>query len=108
MLRERALNLNEDAERKLLPVAGQPLKDIIPFMRDTGLRNVRELFPRVWSTSIGNGMRSSFLTARPRKANDGFHSAIAHGKFSSSAVRIAPKVGCSSRDTRESASEQRW
>ena len=43
--RGRALNLNEDAERKLVPLAEQPLKDIIPFMRDTGLRNVRELLP---------------------------------------------------------------
>ena len=30
--------------RKLLPVAEQPLKDIIMMMRDTGLRNKRELY----------------------------------------------------------------
>jgi integrase len=41
---ERSLRLNDDAERRLLPVAEQPLKDIIILMRDTGMRNVRELY----------------------------------------------------------------
>jgi integrase len=40
----RALRLDDDAERKLLPVAGQPLRDIIVLMRDTGMRNSRELY----------------------------------------------------------------
>jgi integrase len=42
--RGRSLRLNEEAERKLLPVAEQPLKDIIVVMRDTGMRNARELY----------------------------------------------------------------
>src|SRR5215813_9943066 len=40
----RSLRLDDDAERKLLPVAVQPLKDVIGLMRDTGMRNVRELY----------------------------------------------------------------
>jgi integrase len=40
---EQALNQRE-AERKLLPVARQPLGDIIVLMRDTGMRNQRELY----------------------------------------------------------------
>ena len=42
--RGRSLRLNEEAERRLLPVAEQPLKDIIVVMRDTGMRNARELY----------------------------------------------------------------
>ena len=40
----RSLRLDDDAEGKLLPVADQPLKDIIILMRDTGMRNARELY----------------------------------------------------------------
>jgi integrase len=40
----RAYRLDDEAERRLLPVAEQPLKDIIVLMRDTGMRNVRELY----------------------------------------------------------------
>ncbi len=40
----RSLRLDDEAERKLLSVAEQPLKDIIVVMRDTGMRNVRELY----------------------------------------------------------------
>lgn len=40
----RSLRLNDAAERTLLPVAEQPLRDIIVVMRDTGLRNARELY----------------------------------------------------------------
>ena len=40
----RALRLDDEAESKLLPVAEQPLKDIIVLMRDTGMRNARELY----------------------------------------------------------------
>jgi integrase len=40
----RSLRLNDAAERRLLPVAEQPLKDIIVVMRDTGMRNVREIY----------------------------------------------------------------
>lgn len=40
----RALRLDDDAEGKLLAVAEQPLKDIIVLMRDTGMRNGRELY----------------------------------------------------------------
>lgn len=41
----RVLLLDDEAERRLLPVAEQPLKDIIVLMRDTGMRNGRELYP---------------------------------------------------------------
>ncbi|MGE5110567.1 MAG: tyrosine-type recombinase/integrase [Acidobacteriaceae bacterium] len=40
----RARRLDEHAEQRLLPVAEQPLKDIIVVMRDTGMRNARELY----------------------------------------------------------------
>ena len=40
----RALRLDDAAEAKLLPVAEQPLKDIIVLMRETGMRNARELY----------------------------------------------------------------
>jgi integrase len=40
----RALRLDDEAERKLLPVSEQPLTDIIVLMRDTGMRNARELY----------------------------------------------------------------
>jgi integrase len=40
----RGLRLDDEAESKLLPLAEQPLKDIIVLMRDTGMRNVRELY----------------------------------------------------------------
>ena len=40
----RTLRLDDEAERRLLPVATQPLKDVIVLMRDTGMRNARELY----------------------------------------------------------------
>ena len=40
----RSLRLNDEAERRLSAVADQPLKDIIVVMRDTGMRNARELY----------------------------------------------------------------
>jgi integrase len=40
----RTLKLDDEAERKLLPHAEQPLRDIIVIMRDTGMRNGRELY----------------------------------------------------------------
>jgi integrase len=40
----RSLRLDDEAERKLLLVAEQPLRDIIVPMRDTGMRNARELY----------------------------------------------------------------
>jgi integrase len=40
----RSLRLDDDAERKLLVVAGQPLRDAIILIRDTGMRNERELY----------------------------------------------------------------
>lgn len=40
----RNLKLDDEAERKLLPHASQPLHDIIIMMRDTGMRNGRELY----------------------------------------------------------------
>jgi len=40
----RSLRLNDEAERRLAAVAEQPLKDIIVVMRDTGMRNARELY----------------------------------------------------------------
>ena len=42
--RGRSLRLNDEAERRLSEVADQPLKDIIVVMRDTGMRNARELY----------------------------------------------------------------
>jgi integrase len=39
----RALRLDDEAEAKLL--SDQPLKDIIVLMRDTWMRNARELYP---------------------------------------------------------------
>ena len=40
----RSLRLDEEAERKLLVFSGQPLRDVIILMRDTGMRNRKELF----------------------------------------------------------------
>jgi integrase len=40
----RSLRLDDAAERKLLVVAEQPLRDAIILMRDTGMRNERELY----------------------------------------------------------------
>src|ERR1700738_3495819 len=40
----RSLRLNDEAERRLSAVAEQPLMDIIVMMRDTGMRNARELY----------------------------------------------------------------
>lgn len=40
----RVLRLDDAAEAKLLPVAEQPLKDVIVLMRETGMRNARELY----------------------------------------------------------------
>jgi integrase len=40
----RSLRLDDEAERKLLAVAEQPLRDVIILMRDTGMRNERELY----------------------------------------------------------------
>ena len=40
----RSRRLNDDADRRLSAVADQPLKDIIVVMRDTGMRNTRELY----------------------------------------------------------------
>jgi integrase len=40
----RTLKLDDEAERKLLPHAEQPLRDIIVIMRDTSMRNGRELY----------------------------------------------------------------
>lgn len=40
----RSLTLDDDSEGRLLPFAKQPLRDIIVAMRDTGLRNARELY----------------------------------------------------------------
>ena len=53
----RSLRLDDEAERKLLLVAEQPLKDVIVLMRDTGMRNARELYRmRIenidWSTRL--------------------------------------------------------
>jgi integrase len=40
----RSLRLNDEAERRLAAVAEQLLMDIIVMMRDTGMRNARELY----------------------------------------------------------------
>lgn len=49
----RSLRLDDEAESKLLPFAEQPLKDIIIIMRDTGMRNARELYRMRSSISTG-------------------------------------------------------
>jgi integrase len=40
----RSLRLNDEAERRLSAVAEQPLMDVIVMMRDTGMRNAREVY----------------------------------------------------------------
>ena len=40
----RALRLDDEAESKLLAVSDQPLRDVIVLMRETGMRNARELY----------------------------------------------------------------
>lgn len=51
----RSLRLDDQAEHKLLLHAEQPLKDIIIVMRDTGMRNVRELYRlRVENVDLNN------------------------------------------------------
>ena len=60
----RSPRLNDEAERRLSVVADQPLKDIIVVMRDTGMRNARELYcMRVENVDFDAG-RSSRRTAR--------------------------------------------
>ena len=41
---ERTLPLDEEAEQKLLAVAGQPLQDLIVLARDAGMRNALEIY----------------------------------------------------------------
>jgi integrase len=51
----RSLRLDDEAEQKLVKVAEQPLKDIIVVMRDTGMRNVRELYRlRIENIDVNN------------------------------------------------------
>ena len=51
----RALRLDDEAERRLVAVAEQPLQDIIVLMRDTGMRNARELYRmRIENIDWGN------------------------------------------------------
>jgi integrase len=52
----RSLRLDDDAEGKLLVVAGQPLRDAIILMRDTGMRNERELYRTRIENIDWNGM----------------------------------------------------
>jgi integrase len=40
----RSLRLDDESEKRLLEVAEQPLMDIVVLMRDTGMRNARELY----------------------------------------------------------------
>jgi integrase len=42
--RGRSLRIDDEVELKLLAVAEQPLADIIVLMRETGMRNVREMY----------------------------------------------------------------
>lgn len=67
----RALRLDDQAEAKLLPVAEQPLKDIIVLMRDTGMRNARELY-RMRVENIDWNSRVIFKTAKPKRAAGSF------------------------------------
>ena len=55
----RALRLDDEAESKLLAMAEQPLKDIIQLMRDTGMRNCRELY-RMRIEHLNWGKRTIF------------------------------------------------
>jgi hypothetical protein len=68
---ESRRDLNDEAERRLSAVADQPLKDIIVMMRDTGMRNARELYcVRVEKVDFDAGTiftpDSNTESARPR------------------------------------------
>jgi len=66
----RSLRLDDQAEQKLVKVAEQPLKDIIVIMRDTGMRNVRELYRlRIENVDLNNRVifNPSSKTAKGRR-----------------------------------------
>ena len=70
--RGRSLRLNDAAERVLMPVAEQPLKDIIILMRDSGMRNGREIYRmRVEHIDYDAGS----ITVPDSKTRSGFRSA---------------------------------
>jgi integrase len=61
----RSIRLDEEAERKLLAYARQPLRDVIILMRDTGMRNRKELFRMRIENLDWNTRTISFQIARP-------------------------------------------
>jgi integrase len=56
----RSLRLDEEAERKLLMHASQPLGDVLILMRDTGMRNRKELF-RMRIEDLDSNSRTIFV-----------------------------------------------
>ena len=78
----RTLKLDDEAERKLLPQAEQPLRDIIVMMRDTGMRNGRELYRmRIENIDWANRVTSSIPTAKRPGAEDLFRSVTACWRY---------------------------
>ena len=77
----RSLRLNEEAERRLLQVADQPLKEIVVVMRGTGMRNAREYRILVEDIDFDaesiivpdskTARRRFHLTRRPQSTNPG-------------------------------------
>jgi hypothetical protein len=74
----RSLRLNDDAERRLSAVAEQLLKDIIVVMRDTGMRNARELYcmgaseasSGAAAANLSSTARATTSAASPAAADD--------------------------------------
>jgi integrase len=104
----RSLRLNEEAERRLLPVAEQPLKDIIVVMRDTGMRNARELYRmRVENIDYDAGA----ITVPDSKTKSGTRPVTLSdrsARFCAPAATVEPRAGSGSRVIRASISVQRW
>ncbi len=87
----RDLRIDDEAERRLLAVAEQPLSDIIVVIRDTGMRNGRELYRmRVENVHWRDG-RSLFLTAKQQRAGASFRSATRSLRSCSAAAPGDPK-----------------
>jgi hypothetical protein len=63
--RERVIDA--DVEAKLLPFCKQPLRDVLMIMRDSGMRNQKEVFRMRWEhLDWGNKRYSSTRANRPR------------------------------------------
>ena len=104
----RSLRLDDEAERRLSPVAEQPLKDIIVVMRDTGMRNARELYcMRVENVDFDAGT----IFTPDSKTESGRRFIPMSSRVKQILGRAAgdgPRAGCGSRDTRESTLAKGW